>query len=311
MQKDNVKAYIAWITICIVWGTTYLAIRIGVDTLPPMLFAGLRWILAGIIFLSYLKFKKINLPPKKEIIHLAIPGILMIGFANGFVVVAEQWVPSGLAALLITTLPFWVVGMESALPLGIKINLKILLGMVLGLAGVLVILGNELQNLFNSNYLIGVFLLLGTVVTWAMGTLYSKHKKLNVHPLMGSAVQMLIAGSLQTLVGIILGELPDFVLTQSGLLSILYLTIFGSILGYGSYIYALAHLPVSLVSTYAYVNPIIALFLGWLILDEQINPLIILAAFIILIGVVMVQKGSTQEKLRQLKNNIPLADRSN
>jgi len=311
MQKDNLKAYIAWITICIVWGTTYLAIRIGVDNLPPMLFAGLRWILAGIIFLSYLKFKKIILPPKKEIIHLAIPGILMIGFANGFVVVAEQWVPSGLAALLITTLPFWVVGMESALPLGIKINAKIVLGMVLGLAGVLVILGNELQNLFDSNYLFGVLLLIGAVVTWAMGTLYSKHKKLSVHPQMGSAIQMLIAGLLQTLVGIILGELPDFVLTQSGLLSILYLAIFGSILGYGSYIYALAHLPVSLVSTYAYVNPIIALFLGWLILDEQISPLIILAAVIILIGVVIVQKGSAQEKLRQLKNNIPLADRSN
>lgn len=309
MQRENLKAYIAWIAICILWGTTYLAIRIGVESLPPMLFAGSRWILAGVIFLIYLKIKKINLPSRNEIIHLAIPGILMIGIANGFVVVAEQWVSSGLTSLLIATLPFWVVGLESALPLGIRINVKIVIGMLLGLGGVLIIFWNEIQNLFQPNYLLGVLLLLATVITWAMGTLYSKHKKLSVHPSMGSAVQMLIAGSLQALVGIGLGELPDFGLNQSGLLSLLYLAIFGSILGYGSYIYALAHLPVSLVSTYAYVNPIIALFLGWFVLDEQISPLILLAALVILIGVIIVQKGSAEEKLRQLKNNTPLVNR--
>lgn len=135
MKKKNTTAYIAWIAISIIWGTTYLAIRIGVADLPPMLFAGFRWIAAGLILVSIRRLMGNKLPPKNEIKHLAVVGIALLGIANGLVVVAEQWIPSGLAALVITTLPFWMVGFESLLPKGPNFNRYIFIGLLLGLSG--------------------------------------------------------------------------------------------------------------------------------------------------------------------------------
>jgi drug/metabolite transporter (DMT)-like permease len=138
-EKYGIKAYLAWITICIVWGTTYLAIRIGVTDLPPMLFAGLRWIIAGVLMTILLNLRHYKLPGLKDLKHLAIVGILLLGIANGLVVVAEQWLPSGLTALILSTLPFWVVGMEYFLPNRPKINLFIIAGLFLGTTGVVFI----------------------------------------------------------------------------------------------------------------------------------------------------------------------------
>lgn len=294
MAKDNFKAYIAWIAVCITWGTTYLAIRVGVASLPPMLFAGLRWLIAGTIFLFYLRLRGQKLPGKDEIIPLAIIGILLLGFGNGLVVLGEQWVSSGLTALLITTTPFWLVGLESLVQ-GVKVNFLIISGLVLGLAGVTLIFGSHWEELLDASYLIGILCVLGAVVAWAVGSVYSKYKKVNVHPLMGAAAQMIIAGSLQVLLGLILGEASRFEFTNDGFMAFAYLTLIGSIFGYGSYIYSIAHLPLSLVSTYAYINPIIALFLGWLILSERLDFVIGIAAIIIIIGVVFVKQGSKKQ----------------
>jgi drug/metabolite transporter (DMT)-like permease len=295
MAKENFKAYLAWIAVCIIWGTTYLAIRIGVGTLPPMLFAGFRWLIAGTIFISYLRFRGQKLPGKDEIIPLAVVGILLLGFGNGLVVIGEKWVNSGLTALLITTTPFWLVGIESFLAKGPKINLFIIVGLLLGLAGVTLIFGSHWEELLDASYLIGIFCILGAVIAWAFGSVFSKYRKVKVHPLMGASVQMLIAGSLQVLLGLILGEASELVFTNNGLLAFAYLTLIGSIFGYGSYIYSIAHLPLSLVSTYAYINPIIALFLGWLILGERLDFLILISAVIIIIGVLLVKKGSKKQ----------------
>jgi drug/metabolite transporter (DMT)-like permease len=292
LQKDNFKAYLAWIAVCIIWGTTYLAIRVGVETLPPMLFAGLRWLIAGTIFLFYLKLRGQKLPGKDDLVPLAIVGIALLGFGNGLVVVGEQWVNSGLTALLITTTPFWFVGIESFLPQGRKINLLTMGGLILGLAGVSLIFGNHWEELLDQSYLLGIICVIGAVVVWAFGTVYSKYRKVNVHPLMGAATQMIIAGVAQVLLGLILGEASDFAFTRDGFLAFAYLTLIGSIFGYGSYIYSIAHLPLSFVSTYAYINPVIALFLGWLILGERLDLVIGIAAVIIIIGVILVKQGS-------------------
>ena len=297
MNKENFKAYIAWIAICIIWGTTYLAIRVGVADLPPMLFAGLRWIFAGTIFIFYLRIKGVKLPSKKHLIPITVVGILLLGFGNGLVVVGEQWVNSGLAALLITTVPFWMVGLESLLPQGRKINLLIFTGMIAGLAGVTLIFGSHWEELLDPSYLIGILAILGADVAWSAGSVYSKYKKINLNPLMGAAVQMLIAGFALTILGIILGETSRINFTQDGLLAFAYLTLVGSIFGYGSYIYSIAHLPLSLVSTYAYINPVIALFLGWLILDERLDFIILIAAVIIIIGVLLVRRGSKKHNI--------------
>jgi len=292
-EKYGLKAYLAWITICIVWGTTYLAIRIGVTDLPPMLFAGLRWIIAGILMTILLNLRHYKLPRLKDLKHLAIVGILLLGIANGLVVVAEQWLPSGLTALILSTLPFWVVGMEYFLPNGPKINAFIIAGLFLGTTGVILIFAKDLNISLDFNFLLGGLCLLGAVIAWSAGSIYWKYKKINVRPMMGASIQMLIAGVLQTALGLILGEQNSFHLTQNGVFALGYLIVFGSILGYASYIYSITNLPLSLVSTYAYINPIIAILLGWYFLNEPLTITVFIAAGFILIGVSLVKRGNT------------------
>jgi drug/metabolite transporter (DMT)-like permease len=292
MIKKNIKAYIAWINICVFWGTTYLAIRIGVADMPPMLFAGFRWILSGTILFSFLKIRNYKLPDKKDFLHSAIIGIFLLGFGNGLVVVAEQWIESGITSLLLTTVPFWIVALEMFLQGSKKINLQIILGLLLGLAGVVLILSNNLKYLFNLSHFIGIISLLLAVVMWSIGTVYSKYKKTGLHPLMSASIQMLVAGVLQSILGIILGELPNFNIHLNSTLAFFYLLIFGSLIGYTSFIYAVSHLPISLVSTYSYINPVIAVFLGWFILGESVSIMIIIASIVIITGVVIVKKGN-------------------
>lgn len=297
MDKPNIRAYLAWIAICIIWGTTYLFIRVGVETIPPMLFAGIRWLIAGIILLTILRISGKQFPKKEDLIHIAIIGIALLGFGNGLVVVGEQYIESGLAALLITTVPFWMVGVESFLPKGPKLNWMVISGLIIGSLGVGLIFGGDLKYIFETKYLIGVLSILGAVVSWSLGSVYSKYKKVSVHPLMSASVQMLIVGTLQIILGAALGEFAGLHFTQPGVISLAYLIVMGSIFGYGSYIYAIEHLPLSLVSTYAYVNPIIALVLGWIFLNEQLNIFILLASVVIFAGVVLVKIGSNKRTL--------------
>jgi drug/metabolite transporter (DMT)-like permease len=294
MLGENAKAIIAWLNVCVIWGTTYLVIRIGVGHLPPMLFAGIRWIIAGAIFILFVRWRGEPLPNAKELIHLAVVGLALLGFANGLVVFAEQWIPSGLTALLLTTVPFLMVGLESLLPKGPKLNVTILTGLLMGLAGVCLIFGEDIKYVSDPDNLKGVLGVLGAVFFWSLGSLYSKYVKVDVHPLMGASVQMLIAGIFLSAIGISIGELPRLHLEIKGILSLAYLIIFGSFIGYSSYIYALAKLPLSLVSTFAYINPVIALFLGWIILDEKLNFQIAFAALVIILGVIVVKKGTAR-----------------
>jgi len=296
MLSENTKAIIAWLNVCVIWGTTYLVIRIGVGHLPPMLFAGIRWIIAGVIFIAFLKWRGKSLPKANEIVHLAVVGLALIGFGNGLVVFAEQWIPSGLAALLITTVPFFMVGIESFLPKGPKLNATIITGLAMGFIGAFLIFWEDIRYLADPDNLKGVLGLLGAVLFWSAGSLYSKYVKLNVHPLMGASVEMLIAGLVLSGIGISIGELPRLNFEINGLLSLAYLVIIGSLVGYTSYIYALDKLPLSLVSTYAYINPVIALFLGWLILDEKLNFQIAIAAAVIIAGVFVVKQGAARLK---------------
>jgi drug/metabolite transporter (DMT)-like permease len=295
MDKDNFKAYLAWIAVCIIWGTTYLAIRVGVEHIPPMIFAGVRWIIAGSIFITLLKLLGKSFPDRKDIIHIGIMGIAMLGFGNGLVVVGEQYISSGLVALLITTVPFWVVGMETLTSKGPKINLKILSGLFIGIIGISLIFGSDWEDLFNAKYLLGVLSIFGAVVAWSFGTVYSKYRKVKAHPLVSAAIQMLIAGSIQLILGTFLGEFQEISFNSSGIFALIYLIIFGSIFGYGSYIYAIEHLPLSLVSTYAYINPVIAVFLGWLVLHEKLNLMIGIGAVIIILGVILVKQGAKKK----------------
>lgn len=300
-MSDNtkLKAYIAWGMVSVIWGTTYLAIRIGVQDLPPMLFAGFRWIIAGVGFFTILYFKGNRIPNKSEFKYLIITGISLLGISNGLVVVAEQWIPSGLAALLMTTLPFWVIIAESFLPQGIRFNLKLLWGVLLGFLGVSLIFYNEYNNMLQKEYFFGIVLVLVAMLSWAYGSLYSKYKKVDMNPLVIATLQMICAGVFQTIIGLSLGELERFSFTQESFWAFAYLVLVGSMFGYGSFVYAITHLPVSFVSTYAYINPIIAIFLGWLILDEEITILLLIAALIILSGILLIKNNSISKQNNQ------------
>ncbi len=293
-KKSSFKAYLAWILVCIIWGTNYLAIRVGVEDLPPMLFNGLRWISAGFIFLVFLKIKGVKLPPKDELIHVAIPGVLLLGISSGLVVAAEQWINSSLTALILSAEPLVMYGVLMLLPQSPKLSLKTLFGLFLGFSGVSLIFLNDFDTMFKGQDIIGLIFLFVSMITWTTGTIYSKYKQTSVPPFMRAAIQMLIAGLGQTIIGLLLGEQQRFVFQTNSFLAFLYLVFIASILGYGAYIYAVTNLPISLVSTHSYINTILALFLGWFLLDEQINIKIIIAAIIIIFGVILVKKKNTE-----------------
>ncbi len=290
-SEETFKAYAAWGAVCLFWGTTYLAIRIGVRTLPPALFAGIRFFFAGAVFFAYLKIRGVSLPGKRDLLHIAIVGILLLVIANGCVVWAEQWVPSGLAALIVATLPFWVSGIESIVPRGNRLNALKVLGIVIGFFGLVILFAPELKASLDQAYLKAVLALLLAPLSWALGSVYAKYHPVRAAPLMTAALQMVIAGIILIFIGIIFNEVPGFAFNLEGLAAMIYLAIFGSIIGYGSFIYALAKLPAAKVSMYAYVNPIIAVILGWLILGEQLDWRVAIATAVILLGVVLVQSA--------------------
>jgi len=295
-DRELIKAYFAWAAVSIFWGTTYLAIRIGVEVLPPALFAGIRFLIAGLILIPILLLKGYSLPSKKDLIPISITGILLLTVANGTVVWSEQWVSSSLAALIIASIPFFMVGMEALMPNGEKLSLKKGLGILVGFCGIFLLLWPDIKGAINSAYLKGIMGLVIAIIAWAAGSIYSKHRDIKTAPFMSAAFQMLIAGGVLTLIGMVKGELSQFTFDPKGIAALVYLMIFGSLIGYSAYIYALAKLPTATVSTYAYINPVIAVILGWLVLDERLDWIVALATVIILLGVLLVKKEAEKFK---------------
>jgi len=287
------KAYAAWLSVCFFWGTTYLAIRIGVAHLPPALFTGIRWATAGLVFLAYLRLKGLAWPRRREMGHMAVIGVLLLVVANGCVVWAEQWVPSGLAALIVATLPLWVAGIETALPRGPRLTWAKAAGILLGFAGLVVLFFPDIQAGIDPAYFNGTLALLAAPCAWAIGSLYAKNHAVDVDPLMAAAVQMVVAGVVLALIGTAMGEWTRMQINATGLAAMAYLIVFGSIVGYGSFVYALANLPAAKVSLFAYVNPVIAVILGWLILDERLDGFVALATVMVFAGVMLVKSSRT------------------
>lgn len=290
-RQETIKAYAAWGAVCLFWGTTYLAIRIGVQRVPPALFAGVRFIIAGVLFLAYLRWRGYPMPKRQELLHMAIVGISLLVMANGLVVWAEQWVPSGLTAVIIATLPFWSAGLDSILPSGERLTLRKVLGILIGFAGVIILFAPDMGESFDKAYLKGVIVLVFVPFFWSAGSIYSKHHPIECPPLVAAGTQTLIAGLVLTAIGTAFGEWSEFTLDGKGMAAIAYLIVFGSIVGYSSFIYALSKLPITTVSMYAYINPVIAVILGWLILDERLDWSVATATTVVLLGVALVKSA--------------------
>lgn len=289
--REKFAPYAAWLAVCFFWGTTYLAIRVGLETLPPMLFAGIRFLIAGGLVFAFMRlWRGARLPRGREWLDLSVVGLMLLGVGNGIVVWAEQWVPSGLTALLVATGPFWVAGFELRHKDGERTSLRAVAGMLIGFAGLALLVAPALFGAsLSGHYLLGVIALQIGCASWSGGSVYAKRHHAGVHPMMNSAVQMLVAGLALTLVGTVTGEWTNLRFSARSVSALAYLIVFGSIVAYGSYTYAMQKLPLSLVSTYSYINPLIAVLLGWMILSEPLGWREVMATAIILGGVALVK----------------------
>lgn len=275
----------------ILWGSTYLAIRAALqEGLPPVLMAGSRFAFAGAVLLGFLLWRRVPLPRRSLLLPIAVTGILMLCGGNLLVVYAEFSVSSGMAAVIVANLPFVMALLEYFRKDGERLSPLGILGLFVGFAGMLVLTWPKLVASLSLGLgsMRGEAALLGANLCWAVGSIYSKHRVRDVSPLMATALQMFIAGAVMAVFGLLLGEAPRFHFTTRGALAVGWLIVAGSLLGYSAYMWLLAHVPAVKVATYAYVNPIIALVLGWLLLEEPLDWRTWTGTAIILGGVAIV-----------------------
>jgi drug/metabolite transporter (DMT)-like permease len=307
MKQGRALAYAAFAIVCIVWGTTYLAIRVAVTTMPPFLLTGARFLFGGVVLFIVAKIHGDAIPrDRRTLLEVAFCGVLMVAIGNLTVVWAEQWVPSGFAALFVGTAPFWVSLIELTRRSGERLEPRRGIGMLIGFIGVaLLVTPHGAGKAFDAHFVIGALVIQAGCIAWQYGTVRGKYALASIPPLMSSALQMLAGGVVVSLAGLFLGELPRFHATPKTMGALAYLAIFGSVLAYTSYVYAARHLRSTTLSLYAYVNPLVAVILGWFFLSEQLTWVSIAGMAIILTGVALVQTSRSGPKRATLMN-VPL-----
>jgi drug/metabolite transporter (DMT)-like permease len=312
------KVLVAYLLVCVVWGSTYLAIRVGVQELPPFLFAGVRFVVAGAVLLALARALRYALPATaSEWRTHAVVGVLLLAGGNAFVVWAEQYVTSGAASVFVVTVALWMAFFDAILPGGkARLEWRVMVGLLLGFLGTTLLVGASPAEILAAD-LRGPLALTGASASWALGSVYSKRHQTDTSPYVASSLQMLIGGSLVTLVGLALGEAGRWYLSPTGLGALAYLAVFGSIVGYSAYAYALRHASATIVGTYAYVNPVVAVLLGWAILDEPVGVRTFAAMGLILGAVVWIQMahglprrdGMTERRKTELRRKDGMTER--
>jgi drug/metabolite transporter (DMT)-like permease len=279
-------AYLAFITVCVIWGTTYLAITVALETVPVLLVAGLRWMFAGVMLSAVMLATGRGLPKPRLWAPLALLGFLMNIVGNGFVVYAQQYVASGLTAVLIATTPFWSALVERLLPNGERFTRRSLIGLTLGFSGIVVLVWPEMTTggAGGRAFVIGVIAIQLACVGWVIGTSYARRHELGDNPFPSTALQMVFSGIMLLAAATAHGDWAQLTFTPRTLAAMLYLSIAGSLIAYSAYIYAIQHLPLQLVSLYAYINPMIAVALGTLLLSEPLSTRILFAAALVFAG---------------------------
>lgn len=279
----------------VIWGSTYLAIRFAVETLPPFLMAGVRFSVAGAILYGWRRAAGFPRPTFVQWRTAGVVGALMLLAGNGGVVWAEQWIESGTTALIVASVPFWMVLLDWLRPGGRPPGARVWVGILIGFGGVLLLMGGPGAP---PEHLVPTLVLLGASVAWAAGSLYSRTAALPA-PLLATAMQMLAGGALLLVVGVATGEVgrmdPAGFSTRS-VSALLYLIVFGSLIGYSAYVWLLRVTEPALASTYAYVNPVVAVILGWLLADERMTARIAVAAVVIVGGVALITTTRSQPR---------------
>ena len=280
----------AFASVYLFWGGTYLGIRFAIETLPPFLMAGARFMVAGTILYTWMHLKGVPRPTRIHWRDTAIIGGLLLVGGNGGVTWAEQHVPSSLAALIIGAMPLWIALLGWLFFGSGRPTARMALGLVTGLAGIVLLVGPD--NLGGSSGgALGIGALLFAALSWAFGSLYALRATLPRTPLQVTGMEMLCGGGLLILLGTLSGEWADLDLAHVSLksgVSFVYLVIGGSLLGFSAYVWLLQHVPPAQAATYAYVNPVVALFLGWALADEPVTAMTLIAAAIIIGSVVLI-----------------------
>ncbi len=291
LAPSRAKLVTAFAAVYVLWGSTFLAIRFAVATLPPFLMAGTRHLVAGAVLYPLARLRSGEQPTRSNWSAAALMGALLLFGGNGGVSWAEQIVPSGVAALLVATVSLWMVILDWLRPGGVRPGGRVIVGLVLGFGGLGFLVGPS--KLAGSGRVdpLGATVLVLASLSWATGSVFSRRLDLPRSPLLGTGMQSLAGGALLILVGLLTGqgaELHWGAVSLRSMLALGYLIVFGSLLGFSAYTWLLAHAPPARVATYAYVNPVVAVFLGWALAGERLTLRTLVAAAVIVAAVVLV-----------------------
>jgi drug/metabolite transporter (DMT)-like permease len=289
------KIWLALIALYITWGSTYLAMRVAVETIPPFLMVATRFLVAGGILYIWQRLAGEAAPTRRQWRSALIVGFFLLVTGNGMVAWAEQRVVSGVAALMVGTVPMWMVLIDAVIPGSKRPGKQAFTGVILGFGGIAFLFGPvHLLGITQKLDPVGMAALLLAGISWAIGALYSRDAQLPSSPLMGTGMEMLVGGLGSLLLGTVSGEWSQLhlpAITAPSILGLAYLIIFGSLVGFSAFTWLLRNAPTPLVSTYAYVNPLIAIFLGNLLASEPLTPRILLSALVIVSAVVLINSA--------------------
>lgn len=290
---------LAYATVSLFWGSTYLAIRIGVRYLPPATFAASRFLLAGLVLLAWARLTSQPLPTRAVDWRTnIIVGLLLLAVGNGLVVWGEQYVESGLASIFIVTSPLWMVLFAATLPgLRYRPSATQLVGLLMGFVAAASLIGIDLEELRNADWR-GPLAILGAAASWSLGSVYSQRNPISSGAVVNAALQMLAGGIALAVAGLVRGEWQRVEWSWEGVAAVLYLAIFGSIVSFTAYVYLLDHWPAPIVSSSTYLNVVVAVFLGWLILDETVTVRMLIATGVIFAAVAMVRASKPVDSSR-------------
>ncbi len=291
-KGTRAKAIFCLALVCILWGTTWIASKEGVKRMPALQMASIRQIIAGFLYVSFFLYKKIPLPKGKEWIPVLVLSFLNFIVSNGLSTLALQYkISAGLGAIIGAIFPLWIV-VIGLFNKGNKMPLKAIIGMILGFGGVCVIFYDHLHDFFNKEFQMGILFSLIATWTWAFATLYTKKQAANFNPYFSLGLQMLISGvTLFTFTNLTGNAISVTAIPWQSWASIAYLIIFGSLIAFICYLYALQNLPTEQASIYAYINPIVAVLCGWIIFNENISIYITVGGIVTLLGVYLVNKA--------------------
>jgi drug/metabolite transporter (DMT)-like permease len=285
---------LAFAAVYFIWGSTFFAIRIAVESIPALLVPAMRHLSVGLVFYPLFRFISKEKPTARQWLTCTITGVLLLTVGNGTVSRAEKFVPSGLAALLVATVSLWMVLLDWLRPGGVRPSPRVFAGIILGFVGLVLLVSPSYSGGADGVSLFGAVILIIASLAWAYGSIYSRHHPLPNSPLLGVAMQCLAGGGALLIATVFSGELRGFHWAQVSMqawIALFYLAVFGSAIGYSAYGYLLKHSSATSVSTYAFVNPLVALFLGWSLGGEALSLRTLVASAVILSAVILVITG--------------------